>query len=389
MKVDHGVIRQRAAAILACAATLFQRLSGLVGRMANMAHRRSIITVREARMLFPTTIAGSLPKPEWLAEPNKLWAPWKSSGEELARAKRDATMLAVKLQEDAGVDIVTEGEQARQHFVHGFLENIEGIDFAHKVEMGIRKDRYKAMVPQVTAPLRLKGRVHADEARVARTHTVRKLKFTLPGPMTIIDTIADKYYGDRVKMAFAFAELLNEEAKALQADGVDVIQFDEPAFNVYMDEVSDWGIKALERAAEGLTCATAVHICYGYGIKANTDWKETLGGEWRQYEKIFPAIAKSPIQQVAIECRNSKVPLELLGLLTGKVVQAGVIDVASDTVETAEDVAAVIDAVSKFVPKSNIVATTNCGMAPMHRGIAEAKLMALGAGAKLARQRFG
>jgi 5-methyltetrahydropteroyltriglutamate--homocysteine methyltransferase len=389
MKVDHGVIRQQAAAILACAATLFQRLSGLVGRMANMAHRRSIITVREARMLFPTTIAGSLPKPEWLAEPNKLWAPWKSSGEELARAKRDATMLAVKLQEDAGVDIVTEGEQARQHFVHGFLENIEGIDFAHKVEMGIRKDRYKAMVPQVTAPLRLKGRVHAEEARVARTHTVRKLKFTLPGPMTIIDTIADKYYGDRVKMAFAFAELLNEEAKALQADGVDVIQFDEPAFNVYMDEVSDWGIKALERAAEGLTCATAVHICYGYGIKANTDWKETLGGEWRQYEKIFPAIAKSPIQQVAIECRNSKVPLELLGLLTGKVVQAGVIDVASDTVETAEDVAAVIDAVSKFVPKSNIVATTNCGMAPMHRGIAEAKLMALGAGAKLARQRFG
>ena len=257
-------------------------------------------------MLFPTTIAGSLPKPEWLAEPNTLWAPWKSKGDELARAKRDATMLAVKLQEDAGVDIVTEGEQARQHFVHGFLEKIEGIDFAHKVEMGIRKDRYKAMVPQVVAPLTLKGRVHADEARVARTHTKNKLKFTLPGPMTIIDTIADKYYGDRVKMAFAFAELLNEEAKALQADGVDVIQFDEPAFNVYMDEVSDWGIKALERAAEGLTCATAVHICYGYGIKANTDWKQTLGSEWRQYEDIFPAIAKSPIQQVAIECRNSQ-----------------------------------------------------------------------------------
>jgi 5-methyltetrahydropteroyltriglutamate--homocysteine methyltransferase len=340
-------------------------------------------------MLFPTTIAGSLPKPEWLAEPNTLWAPWKSNGDELARAKRDATVLAVKLQEDAGIDIVTEGEQARQHFVHGFLEKIEGIDFAHKVEMGIRNDRYKAMVPQVVAPLQLKGRVHADEARIARTHTTRKLKFTLPGPMTIIDTIADKYYGDRVKMAFAFAELLNEEAKALQADGVDVIQFDEPAFNVYMSEVSDWGIKALERAAQGLTCATAVHICYGYGIKANTDWKQTLGSEWRQYEDIFPAIANSPIQQVAIECRNSRVPLELLSLLKGKIVQAGVIDVASDTVETAEDVVKVIDAVSKFVPKSNIVATTNCGMAPMHRDIAEAKLMALGAGAKLARQRLG
>ncbi len=340
-------------------------------------------------MLFPTTIAGSLPKPEWLAEPNTLWAPWKSKGDELARAKRDATMLAIKLQEDAGVDIVTEGEQARQHFVHGFLEKVEGIDFAHKVEMGIRKDRYKAMVPQVVAPLTLRGRVHADEARVARTHTTRKLKFTLPGPMTIADTVADSYYGDKVKMAFAFAELLNNEAKALQADGVDVIQFDEPAFNVFMDEVSDWGIKALERAAEGLTCTTAVHICYGYGIKANTDWKQTLGAEWRQYEDIFPAIAKSPIQQVAIECRNSRVPLDLLAALPGKVIQAGVIDVASDTVETAEDVVTVIEAVSKFVPLSNIVATTNCGMAPMRRDIAEAKLAALGAGARLARQKLG
>ncbi len=340
-------------------------------------------------MLFPTTIAGSLPKPEWLAEPNTLWAPWRSKGDELARAKRDATILAVKLQEDYGVDIVTEGEQARQHFVHGFLEKVEGIDFAHKVEMGIRKDRYKAMVPQVVAPLTLRGRVHADEARVARTHTTRKLKFTLPGPMTIADTVADKYYGDRVKMAFAFAELLNTEARALQADGVDMIQFDEPAFNVFMDEVSDWGIKALERAAEGLTCTTAVHICYGYGIKANTDWKQTLGAEWRQYEDIFPAIAKSSIQQVAIECRNSKVPLDLLALLPGKIIQAGVIDVASDTVETAEDVVQVIEAVSKFVPKSNIIATTNCGMAPMRRDIAEAKLAALGAGATLARQRLG
>ncbi|MCP3409568.1 methionine synthase [Bradyrhizobium sp. CCGB01] len=340
-------------------------------------------------MLFPTTIAGSLPKPEWLAEPNMLWAPWKSQGDELLRAKRDATLIWLKIQEDAGIDIVTEGEQARQHFVHGFLEKIEGIDFAHKVEMGIRKDRYKAMVPQVVAPLRLKGRVHAFEAGVARTHTKKRLKFTLPGPMTIIDTIADRYYGDRVKMAFAFAELLNEEAKALQADGIDLVQFDEPAFNVYMDEVNDWGIKALERAAQGLTCATAVHICYGYGIKANTDWKETLGAQWRQYEQIFPAIDASPIQQVAIECRNSKVPLDLLALLKNKIVQAGVIDVASDTVETAEDVVQVIDAVSKFVPKSNIIATTNCGMAPMRREIAEAKLMALGAGAALAREKLG
>ena len=340
-------------------------------------------------MLFQTTIAGSLPKPDWLAEPNTLWAPWKLKGAELASAKRDATLLWVKIQEDAGIDLVTDGEQARQHFVHGFLERVEGIDFAHKVEMGIRKDRYKAMVPQVVAPLKLKGRVHDLEARAARGHTTRKLKFTLPGPMTIIDTLSDSYYGDRVKMAFAFADLLNQEAKALQADGVDMIQFDEPAFNVFMDEVNDWGIEALTRAAEGLTCKTAVHICYGYGIKANTDWKESLGAEWRQYEQIFPVIDKSPIQQVAIECRNSHVPLELLALLKGKIVQAGVIDVASDIVETPDDVVKTIESVMKFVPKENIVATTNCGMAPMRRDIAEAKLRALGAGAKLAREKLG
>jgi 5-methyltetrahydropteroyltriglutamate--homocysteine methyltransferase len=339
-------------------------------------------------MLFPTTIAGSLPKPEWLAEPNMLWAPWKAKGEELLSAKRDATLLAIKLQEDAGVDIVTEGEQARQHFVHGFLERIEGIDFAHKVEMGIRNDRYKAMVPQVVAPLRLKGRVHAFEAQAARAHTARRLKFTLPGPMTIIDTIADNHYGDRVKMAMAFADLLNEEAKALEADGVDMIQFDEPAFNVYMDEVNDWGIEALTRAARGLTCETAVHICYGYGIKANIDWKETLGAEWRQYETIFPAIDASPIGHVAIECRNSHVPLDILALLTRTTVQSGVIDVASDTVETPEDVVKVIEAVMRFVPKERIVPTTNCGMAPMRRAVAEAKLKALGDGAKLARERL-
>ena len=340
-------------------------------------------------MLFPTTVAGSLPKPEWLAEPNKLWAPWKLEGAELNNAKRDATLLAVKMQEDAGIDIVTDGEQARQHFVHGFLERIEGIDFAHKVEMGIRKDRYKAMVPQVVAPLQLKGRVHALEAQAARKHTGRKLKFTVPGPMTIIDTIADQYYGDKVKMAFAFADLLNQEVKALEADGVDMIQFDEPAFNVYMDEVRDWGVEALERAAKGLKCATAVHICYGYGIKANDDWKKTLGGEWRQYEETFPTIDKSSIQQVAIECKNSHVPIELLGILKSKVVQAGVIDVASDTVETPDDVCKTIEAVMKVVPKDKITATTNCGMAPMRREIAEAKLQALGAGAKLARERLG
>jgi 5-methyltetrahydropteroyltriglutamate--homocysteine methyltransferase len=339
--------------------------------------------------MFETTVAGSLPKPGWLAETNKLWPQWRASGEELATAKADATVLAIKEQEDAGIDTVSDGEQSRQHFVHGFLEQVEGIDFAHKVEMGIRKDRYKAMVPTVTGPLRLKGRVHATEARIARAHTNRRLKFTLPGAMTITDTIADQFYGDKQKMAMAFAALLNEEARGLQADGVDVIQFDEPAFNVFTDEVTDWGIAALHTAAEGLTCTTAVHICYGYGIQANLDWKATLGGEWRQYEAIFPALAASRIDQVSVECRNSRVPVSLLSLLKGKDILLGVIDVATDAIETPEDVVATIEQAMPHVPKERLFPCTNCGMAPMRRKVATAKLHALGAGARLARERLG
>jgi 5-methyltetrahydropteroyltriglutamate--homocysteine methyltransferase len=338
--------------------------------------------------MFPTTIAGSLPKPAWLAEPNRLWAPWRLAGAGLDAAKRDATILALKLQEDSGIDIVTDGEQSRQHFVHGFLESVDGIDFARKVQIGIRADRYKAMVPVVTGALRLKGRVHATEARLARAHTTRKLKLTLPGPMTIVDTIADEHYGDRVKLAMAFAGVLNEEARALKADGVDVIQFDEPAFNVYMEDVKEWGIAALHRAIEGVNCTTAVHICYGYGIKANVDWKATLGAEWRQYEAIFPALAQSRIDQVSVECRNARVPMHLLKLLDGKDVLVGAIDVASDVVETPQDVAAVIGEAMKYVAKEKIVACTNCGMAPMRWDVAFAKLAALGRGAELARQSF-
>ena len=338
--------------------------------------------------LFPTTIAGSLPKPAWLAEPNKLWAPWRLAGDELAAAKDDATLLAIKLQEDAGIDIVGDGEQSRQHFVHGFLEAIDGIDFTRRVEMGIRNDRYKAMCPTVVGPLRLRSRVHAREARLARAHTAHKLKWTLPGPMTIVDTIADAHYGDRTKLAFAFAALLNEEIRGLAADGVDVIQFDEPAFNVYMEAAAGWGIEALHRAIDGVRCTSAVHICYGYGIPANIEWKATLGAEWRQYELFFPALAKSRIDQVSLECINSHVPMSVLKLLHGKDVLLGAIDVATDKIETPEEVAEVIVKAADYVPAQKIIACTNCGMAPMRREIAAMKLDALARGAALARQKF-
>ncbi len=347
--------------------------------------------------MFETTIAGSLPKPSWLAETQKLWPQWRAQGEELLQAKADATLLWVKAQEDAGLDIIGDGEQARQHFVHGFVEHVGGIDFANKVTMGIRNNRYDAQVPQVVGPLTLGARVHAFEARLLRAHTTRRIKFTLPGPMTIVDTVADRFYGDRAAMAMAFAELLNQEALALREDGVDIIQFDEPAFNVYMQDAADWGVKALERAAQGLArpaspgvraCTTAVHICYGYGIKANTDWKQTLGREWRQYEQVFPALARSSIGQVSLECYRSQVPLELMLLLKGKDVMVGVIDVASEEVETPEQIAGTIGRALKFVPAERLFPCTNCGLAPMRRDIAVRKLEALGLGAALARERY-
>ncbi len=338
--------------------------------------------------LFNTAIAGSLPKPAWLSETNKLWPQWKAEGEELKQAKADATLLWIKAQEDAGLDVIGDGEQSRQHFVHGFLEQVEGIDFDHKVNMGIRNNRYDAMVPQVVSILKLKGRVHATEAQLLRAHTTKKIKFTLPGPMTIVDTVSDQFYGDKIKMAMAFAELLNQEALALQADGVDIIQFDEPAFNVYMKEAADWGVKALEVAARGLTCTTAVHICYGYGIKANDDWKKTLGDQWSQYEEVLPALAKSSIQQVSLECYHSHVPPHLMALLEGKDVMVGVIDVASDVIETPEQIADTIGKALEYVPKNRLIPCTNCGLAPMSRDIAIKKLHALGLGAALARERY-
>ena len=339
--------------------------------------------------MLTTTIVGSLPKPAWLAAPETLWAPWRLAGEQLAEGQRDAVLASLAVQRAAGIDVVTDGEQSRQHFVHGFLAAVDGVDFGKRVTIGIRADRYKAEVPTVTGAIRRRHAVHVEEVRWARAHTDRQLKLTLPGPMTIVDTLADEYYRDRTTLAFEFARVLNEEARELEAAGVDVVQFDEPAFNVYMDDVRGWGIEALHRAIEGLRCTTAVHICYGYGIRANIEWKQTLGSEWRQYESTFPLLAASRIGQVSVECANSRVPLELLELLKGKDVQAGVIDVATHDVETPEQVAAWIRRVTRHVPPERLLPSTNCGMVPLPRPVAYAKLRALGAGAALVRRELG
>jgi len=334
--------------------------------------------------ILQTTIAGSLPKPAWLCPPRQLWAPWLLEGEALAEGKRDAVRLVLRDQEHAGLDIVTDGEQTRRHFVTTFIEGLDGVDFEHRRTVRIR-NRYDADVPVVVGPVARRAGVFVEDARFLRSATERRVKFTLPGPMTMVDTLYDDHYGSREKLAWAFAEILNEEALAIAATGVDVIQFDEPAFNVYFDEVRDWGIAALERAAAGLPCTTAVHICYGYGIKANIEWKKTLGSEWRQYEETFPRLAASKIDQVSLECANSRVPIDLIGLLGDKDVLVGAIDVASEKIETPEEVAATIRAALAFVKPERLYPCTNCGMVPLPREVARGKLAALGAGAALVR----
>lgn len=336
--------------------------------------------------MLETTTVGSLPKPEYLAETEKLWPAWRLSGEELVRAKQQAAAEWLRHQEDAGIDILTAGEQHRIHFVHGFLENIQGIDWEKKTPMGIRDNRYTVDVPTITGPVSSPRPVHLDELQFTRAQTDRRLKFTLPGPMTICDTIANAHYATRADMAMAFADILNSEARKLEAAGIDLIQFDEPAFNVFMEDVKDWGIAALHRASAGLSCLTAVHICYGYGIKENLRWKETLGSEWRQYEEIFPALNDSRIDQISLECADSRVPLSLMELLKDKGLMVGVVAVTRDRVESPDEVAATIRAALAHVDAERLYPCTNCGMAPIPYDVALAKIQSLAAGANLVRE---
>ncbi|NVC95056.1 methionine synthase [Vibrio natriegens] len=337
------------------------------------------------KKLLPTSTSGSLPKPSWLAQPETLWSPWKLQGEELTAGKQDALRISLQEQQFADIDIVSDGEQTRQHFVTTFIEHLSGVDFENRKTVKIR-DRYDASVPTVVGPVSRQKPVFVEDAKFLRQQTDKPIKWALPGPMTMIDTLYDDHYKSREKLAWEFAKILNQEAKELEAAGVDIIQFDEPAFNVFFDEVNDWGITALERAIEGLKCETVVHICYGYGIKANTDWKKTLGSEWRQYEEVFPKLQKSNIDIISLECHNSRVPIELLGLLRGKKVMVGAIDVATDTIETPGEVADTLRKALEFVDADKLYPCTNCGMAPLSRQIARGKLNALSAGADIVRR---
>ena len=335
-----------------------------------------------------TTISGSLPKPNWLAEPEKLWSPWLLQGDELKKGKKDAIKIAVDNQINSGLSIIGDGEQTRQHFVTTFIEHLTGVDFKNKKIVRIR-NRYDASVPVVVSDIRREKSVFVDDAKYLRSLTKLPIKYTLPGPMTMVDTLYDEYYKSREKLAEKFAEVLNKEAKELEDVGVDYIQFDEPAFNVFFDEVKDWGIKVLEKAASNLKSTTIVHICYGYGIDANINWKNSLGNEWRQYEHVFPLLAKSKIDQISLECQNSKVPMDLIALLKGKKVLVGAIDVATKIVETPEQVANILRKATKFAEPKNILGCTNCGLVTFSQEVANAKMRSLSLGTDILNKELG
>lgn len=341
--------------------------------------------------MLRTTLAGSLPKPAWLADPRvQLFAPWVVPPDQLHEAQDDAVRLALLEQEDAGIDIVTDGEQRRRHYIWGFLEGLTGTDTECLGRKQTRAGRYvkEQDVARIVAELTRPAPIMVAALAFAKAHTRRPVKVTLPGPMTVVDSVLDEYYrGDEETLAMRFATLLNAEARDLAAAGADVIQFDEPCFNIYLDKVKAWGIRALETAIDGVTCTTAIHICYSYGIPRVLAWKRQ-NTEWEQYAVTLPLLSETRVDQVSVECAASGVDVAVLAGARGKDVLLGVIDVGTEEVESAELVAARIGKALRYVSPERLFPCTDCGLVPRTRQAARAKLRALVEGARLVRQQL-
>jgi 5-methyltetrahydropteroyltriglutamate--homocysteine methyltransferase len=337
--------------------------------------------------MLEASIVGSLPKPSWLAQPNVLKAPWRLSGDDLCAAQDDAVRLAVLDQEQAGLAIVTDGEVRRRHYIWGFLDGLSGVDTDRLAMQRSRGGRYSESteVARVVGPVERPRPVFLDACRFARAITDRLLKVTLPGPMTIVDSVADEHYHtDRKSLAMRFARILNAEARELASAGADVVQFDEPCFNIYLDEVEAWGIEALEACMDSVAARKAVHICYGYGTPAVLAWK-TTNTDWGHYGLTLPLLARSNVDQVSVECAASGVDVSVLRELNGKDVLLGAINVGTEEVETADVVAARIRAALEHVPAKRLFPCTDCGLVPRSRDASRGKMRALAEGAAIVR----
>lgn len=331
-------------------------------------------------------ITGSLPRPTWLVPPGQLYVQWQLDGTTLAEGQDDAVLLALCDQHEAGLDIVTDGEQRRRHYIWGFLEGLEGIDFERLAKIPMRGGRYNQMVDaaRVIGPLRRRGSLMRNDVLFLKRHTSKPIKVTLPGPMTAADTLADEYFRDRRTLAGEIARVLNEEAHELAEAGADIVQFDEPCFNIYLDELEAWGVRTLEEAARGVRAKTAVHICYGYGTERVVKWKRD-NTDWSHYWRSLPLLRASTIDMISVECAASGVDPAVLALAKGKDLMVGVIDVGTEAIESAEQVATRIRTALEYVPPEHLYPTTDCGLLPRSRTAARGKMRALAAGAALVR----
>lgn len=336
--------------------------------------------------MLQTMITGSLPRPTWLVPPGQLYVQWKLEGAALDEGQDDAVLLALVDQTEAGIDIVTDGEQRRRHYIWGFLEGLEGIDFQTLAKIPMRGGRYNQMVDaaRVIGPLRRRGSLMRNDVQFLKQHTSKPIKVTLPGPMTAADTLADEYFRDRRTLATEIAKVLNEEAHELAEAGADIVQFDEPCFNIYLDELEAWGVRALEVAANGIRAKKAVHICYGYGTERVVKWKRD-NTDWSHYWRSLPLLRTSTIDMISVECAASGVDPAVLALAKGKDLMVGVIDVGTEAIESAEQVATRIRTALEHVPPAHLYPTTDCGLLPRSRSAARGKMQALAAGAALVR----
>ncbi|MGH3302553.1 MAG: hypothetical protein ACRDOK_12875 [Streptosporangiaceae bacterium] len=333
-------------------------------------------------MLFPTSLVGSYPQPDWLIDRGRLagrFPPrvratelWRVAPDYLREAQDDAALLAIRAQEDAGLDIVTDGEVRRESYSNAFATALDGVDVDNP---GTALDRsgHQNPVPRITAPIRRCRPVNVADVRFLRAHTGRTIKVTVPGPFTMAEQAQNDYYPSKEAAAFGYAEAVNAEVADLFAAGADIVQLDEPYLQARPAAARQYGVKVLNAALDGVPGTTAVHLCFGYAAIIH----ERPSGY-----SFLPELADSAASQISIETAQSGLDCAVLADLAGKTIILGVLDLSDATVETAEVVADRVRRALPYVPAERIVLAPDCGMKYLPRESAFGKLAAMGRAAR-------
>ncbi len=340
-------------------------------------------------MLFPTTLVGSYPQPDWLIDRQKLagrFPPrvraqelWRIAQPYLAEAQNDATLLAIRAQESAGIDIITDGEIRRESYSNRFATALEGVDLDNP---GTALDRsgHPNPVPRIAGKIRRKHAVEVDDLKFLRAHTDRKVKITVPGPFTMMQQAQNDFYATEEAAALDYAAAVNDEIRDLFAAGADVVQIDEPYMQARPEKAREYGLKALNRALQGIEGETAVHICFGYAaiIHARPSGYSFL-----------PELAGCGCRQVSVETAQSRLDCSVLEKLHDKKIMVGCVDLSSNEVETAQTIAARVRRALQYVQPENVILAPDCGMKYLPRAVADGKLVAMVQAAKILRAEYG